>query len=662
MQKLNFLARKYLKKKNSRLSPFLLLTASLVMLSACGSGPDVPKEAPTSGTPASTAGTTPATTGNTAAAVQLLVGSPQIPSSGTTTVDLTAVVLNANKQTLAGRTVTFSPGTDATAYITNASGSSDVNGVATAKLNIGTNRANRTINVSAAVDTVTATRVVDVIGTTIAVGGNRSLSLGSSTTFTYTLKDSTGTAVQGMALNLASQTGNGIVMTPATGITNNSGQVSAVITASKAGNDVITASAAGASATHALAVSSDSFTFTSPTVLDLPLAPPTLVTVTWSDGGVPQVGKQVFFSSSRGTVLGSPATTDSSGSASVTVSSPLSSGPAVITATGPGSTPSASLNVALTATTAKLVTVQAIPNVIQVTSTSASQTGNVSTITAIVRDASENVVKNAGVNFSIISDPSGGSLSATKLVTDAFGSASVTYTAGKLSSPQNGVTISVTVIDVNGALPTTAVAGTTSLTVAGPSLFVRLGTNNGFQSSSSSSLLYAMEYVSIVTDSGGRPVPGADVRFQLRPGHFRKGTYTRAIYNLDGEIVTPGKLYKGAECDNEDINFSGVFTSSKDTNQNGQLDPGGIASVSPTATTDANGVAKATITYPVSHAIWSEVTLEARTGVAGDDPPARATFYLPGIVDAIYGLTAAPDLTGIAVSPYGINAVCTDTK
>ncbi len=667
------LAQKCLSQEIPRLSASFLLATALVVLAGCGSG-SAPSPGAASGSTGTSGGSTTGSTGTsttatgtTAATIQLLVSSPQIASTGSTTVDLTAVVLDANKQTLQGRKVTFSPGTDPTAYISDVVGTSDTNGVATAKLNVGTNKANRTISITTTADAATATSNVDVIGTSIAVAGNNSISLGATSTFTYTLRDSAGSPVQGVALTVASKTGNAIAMTPATGVTNSSGQISAVITANSSGNDVITVSGGGANTTHALAVSTASLTFSAPASTDLPLAPPTTVTVTWSDAGVPQVGKQVTFASSRGSITGNPATTDATGSASVTVSSPSTSGPAVISASGPGGTPSASVNVAFTATTANLITVQAIPNVIQVAGASTSQSTNISTITAIVRDSIGNVVKNAGVNFGIVTDISGGSLSAARVITDAFGSASVNYTAGNLSSPQGGVVISATVTDVNGAVPSPAVAGIAKLTVAGPTLFVRLGTSNIFQSSSPSSLLYVMQYIAIVTDSAGHPVPGAVVRFQLRPGNFRKGTYTLgdpAVVNSSGVITIPaipGKVFIGVTCLNEDTDFSGLFTASKDTNGNGQLDPGGIASVSPSETTDSSGVATATITYPKDHAIWVQVSLEARTGVAGDDPPATSTFYLPGTVDKIYSLSASPDLAGI-LSPYGIDAVCTDTK
>src|SRR5258708_21337377 len=48
---------------------------------------------------------------------------------------------------------------------------------------------------------------------------------------------------------------------------------------------------------------------------------------------------------------------------------------------------------------------------------------------------------------SLTADPSGGGLTTSTATTDVTGSASVTYIAGSVSSPQNGVTISATEAD-----------------------------------------------------------------------------------------------------------------------------------------------------------------------------------------------------------------------
>ena len=194
-------SRNCLGREFSRRSASLFLAATLAVLAGCGSGSTVSSASGTGSTSTGgTTGTTPGATATAAATVQLLVSSPQIPSSGATTVDLTAVVLSASKQTVSGRTVTFSPGADTTAFISDVSGVSDAGGVVTAKLNLGVNKVNRTIAVTATADAATATNSIDVIGTAITVSGNGSVAFGAATTLTFSLKDSAGTPLQGVTL------------------------------------------------------------------------------------------------------------------------------------------------------------------------------------------------------------------------------------------------------------------------------------------------------------------------------------------------------------------------------------------------------------------------------------------------------------------------------
>ncbi len=662
----NYSTKNFLGLGFSRFSASLFLAATLAVVAGCGSGGAGNGSSGGAATPADT--TPPEATG---ASIQLLASSPQMPSAGgdTNTVDLTAVVLSTDKQAVSGRAVTFSSATDSSAFINNISGGgvSDANGLVTAKLNLGTNKANRTIVVSAKADSATAANGVDVTGTTLTISGNSSLALNATTTLTFTVKDSAQIPLPGITVTVASQAGNAVA--PATGVTNNSGQITAVVTGSVAGNDTITATAAGASAIQALTISGANFAFTAPalvapaTSIDIPLNVPTPVSVNWKDAaGVPISGQLVDFATSRGTITAS-ATTNAAGDtpAGVTVSS-NTAGAAIISASGPSNTPAATLNVAFVATTASSVTVQAVPSTIQVTSGSASQATNSSTISVLVRDADNNLVKNAGVNFSITSDPSGGSLTAARAVTDVTGSASVTYKAGGTSSPSNGVVIRATVTDVNGdasiaALPAPVVS-TASLTVAGQSLLVRLGADN-LVVSNSPVPTYSKTYVAIVTDAAQNPVAGTTVRFSLRPGRFEKGYYVAP--------VPPGTFWTKAAtpttCPNEDLNFNGNVDPFEDTNTNGQLDPGGSAIVNATAVTDANGVANAIVTYPKDHATWAEMILEARTGVVGNDPPALVTFTLPGLA-ADYNVAAVPPPG--QTSPYGAGVapdnVCTNTN
>ncbi len=655
MQNQLFVNHSLLNRRILRPAAAFFLAAMLAALAGCGSGG-------AGGSPASaTAATgTTGTTGTTVtvtptASIQLLASTTQIASSGASTVDLTAIVLSATKQVIQGKTVTFSTGTDTSAFVNNVSGSgiSDANGLVTAQLNLGGDKANRSITISATADTVTATNSVDVTGTTLAISGNNSLALGASTTLTFSVKDSAGNALANKTVAVASTTGNTIVLNPTTGITNSSGQITATVTASKAGNDTITATAAGASATQALTVSSASFTFTAPAALtEIPLGTASTVTVSWSDAVTSPAGKTVSFSTSRGTIAGGTVTASSStlagGSASVTVSS-TTAGPAIITASGPGGTPAATLDVIFVATSASSATVQAIPGTVQVTTGSATQSNNSSNITVVVRDAANNLVKNANVSFTITADPTGGKLTSSSGITDVTGSASVTYVAGATSSAQNGVTVSAT-----ATIGATTAVGTASLTVSGQSLLVRLGTDNKVGGTTP---LNTKTYVAIVTDAAGNPVVGTTVQFALRPSRYRKGTFVPDPTN------TFWVQSVSATCPNEDLNFNGILDPGEGlvawpAGQTPSLLPGAVASVNASAVTDASGIATATITYAKSYSLWVEETLEARTAVTTNDPPSQATFFLPGLADDYISINIQPPGRP---SPFGVNASCADT-
>ena len=630
-------------EKISKYSARLFLTAALATLASCGGGSPVP------------AGGTPGVPGiPTAATIQLLAGNSQMPSSGAAQIDVTAVVLSSTRQAVSGRTVTFSTGSDSSAFFNNisAAGVSDANGLVTAKLNVGSNKANRIITLSATADGATGTNSVDVTGTTVTISGSSSLSSGATGTLTVSVSDSAGAPLPNVAVTVASQTGNTIALTPANGITNNAGQITAAVTASKAGNDVITATAAGASKTQSLSVSNASFAFTTPAgAAQIPLNTPTAVSVNWTNLGNAVVGSQVSFSATRGTITASAATDSAGNTPGVSISS-ASAGPAIISASGPGGTPAATLNVVFVATSASSVTVQALPGTVQPTTTSASQTNNTSTISATVRDAANNLVQNARVNFTITADPSNGSLSAPSAITDSSGIATVNYIAGRTSSPQNGVVIRATVVDISGVPLGTPVSSSVALTVGGSALFVRLGTDN-LVGTSTTAPAYTRIYLAIVTDSAGNPAPlGTPVRFALRPTRYAKGSYVVA--------GTAWAQNTTARCANEDLNFNGFLDSGEDTNGNSLLDPGGAASVTPSAATDASGFATATINYAKDHATWVEMVLEARAGVVGNDPPNDTLpFFLPG---------AAPDYNNKDIappgqrSPYGTGNLCTDTN
>lgn len=640
-----------------------MLLVSVAALTACGGGGGAagnPFVAAASNVAA--ASTVPVTrlptTAVVASKIQLLLSNTQLPSSGASSITLTAVALDISNQTIAGRTVIFSVvPTEDVVINTGGKNVSDANGLVTGTLQLGANKTNRAIVVTASVDGFTATAIVNVTGTTISVSGNSSVALNANANLTFTVKDSAGVPLANIPVAITSLKGN--TLAPAAATTNASGIVTTVITATKAGVDTITATAAGVIGTSPLTVSADSFAFTNPTIIpiEIPLSPASsVVSVAWVNASGVVVAQPVSFSSTRGTVaLPNPASTNAAGVASVNISS-TSAGAAIITATGVGGTPSATLPVTFVATTASSVITQANPATIQTTTGSLTQTGNNSVISVVVRDATNNLVKNATVNFTISADPTSGTLNAATAVTDVNGIASVSYTAGATTSPQNGVKIAATVVAVRGiATAAPQPSSTVSLTVSGQTLFVRLGTDNTVALSPPTNLLKT--YSAIVTDAAGNPMVNQKVSFVLRPGQYGKGQFVVAgtawAQQLSVAALPPAIL----SCLNEDVNFNGIIDPLEDTNGNGRLDPGGIASVNAFGMTDVNGVATASIVYPKNYAAWTEVTLEATAGVVGTDPPTRVTFVLSGL---------ATDYTNIQVSPpgqfspFGKGVLCTD--
>jgi hypothetical protein len=644
----------FFSQKIAKLSAKFLLTSTIAILVGCTAG----------GTSSST--TPPPTTGAAVAAtIQLSVSLPQILTTATSTTDLQAIVLDASGQAIAGKVVVFSTGNDSTAYFTNVIGTSDTNGVATATLNLGSNMANRTITVSATADTAVGTTPVTVVGTTIIISGNTSLSLGGSTALTVSVKNSSGAAVPGAALTVTSANGNGIVKNPATGITDNNGQLIVTVTATSATTpDTITVTGWGATATQSLTVTAAStvFAFTAPitivppaTTPEILVNTPTTVSVQWLVNGVAQVGQTVSFYSTRGTFSGgiNAAVTNGSGVATVTLQA-ANTGSTTISAYGPINTPTTSLTVVFVTNTASTVTAQASPGTIGVNSAGTST--NQSVISVVVRDAALNLVKSANVAFTLISDPSSGSLSAPVATTDINGIASVNYIAGATSSGLNQEVIAATVDSVGG-VAITPISTTTNLTVAAQTYYVRLSTDNTIIGGGTGSAFYTKNYYALVTDVGGHAVPNASIGFTLRPVDPATGpSFAKGFYTVVG---TAWSRTTTATCVSEDLNYDGFKQPGEDVNGNGQLDPYGVASVNATAVTDSTGFAIASIKYNKNYAYWAQLVLEARTQVTGNDPPALVTVIMPGDAGDYGDINVAPP--GI-VSPWGISGSCTDTN
>jgi hypothetical protein len=284
----------------------------------------------------------------------------------------------------------------------------------------------------------------------------------------------------------------------------------------------------------------------------------------------------------------------------------------------------------------------------------------------------------------VLSDPTGGTLSAASGVTDQSGSASVTYHATSVSSSQGGVQISAS---VNGTTVSTPVPA--EITVGGQALRITLGTGNS--NAVLDATRYQMPYSVVVTDSAGNAVPNATFSLSIMSVAYLKGAWvvcqagttlpavchgmtspdwvqistispTDPHYNGYPPGSTPPSQFNilfevPFGCLTEDPQNTGIYSSTLDYNGNGVLDPGAVASVPSSVTLDSTGSAQFFITYPKDHAQWVEVLLTGIASVAGTETTATSEFVLPILASDISNLQVSPPG---ATSPYGIADACND--
>ena len=546
-----------------------------------------------------------------ASRIDLFVSSPQLGSNGIGSVTLTALVRNAANNVVSGGLVSFAADSG-NIQVTN--GITAVDGTATAILSTRGNPQNRTITVTATTESLSSTSTVEVVGTTLNVSGATRLVLGATTRLTILLQDSGRVGIQNHPITITSSLGNPLSATMV--MTDVSGQATVDVTASFSGTDIIQVTASGvAPTTTTLLISADNFVIRLPAPdAQVPLNAPQAVTMHWDQAGVNQVGQTINFFATRGnftTTLTCPTTTvaiisaitNASGDATVNICSD-NAGPSVISAAANVSSgPSSQVEIEFVATIPALLILHAT-----VTSLAPNQQ---SIITAVVRDAQDNLVKNQTVSFSV-SDVSAGQIAPGFGITDSFGRASTVFTASPVTSGHESV-----MITASTALGT--VADTISLTVAQQALFVVLGTANQVQPLSPTQ--YALPYSVLVTDANGTPVANAIVALDIVPTQYRKGicgTPTITCPNEDG-LFDPN-LTNGIRDLNPD----------EDINGNNSLDPGNVAAVPTTVSTDATGFAFFDVVYAQEFAGLVEVDLNASTVVVGSERSSQARFFLPG--------------------------------
>lgn len=559
--------------------------------------------------------------------IEALTSNPQIQSDGGIPVTISALVKDENNNFVENALVQFATNSGGL-QATTEDRTTGADGVATAILSTAGNPANRVITVTASVAALNDTVDVTVIGTSLQVNGPASLAQGATGTYTLILNNANGIGIDGESIAVASTLGNTISATTLT--TDSAGQAQFDYTAVNGGNDTITANGLGEAASTNVSISSDSFAFVSPAVgTEINLGATQAVTLQWSQNNTPVAGQSISFAATRGTITPSTVVTNASGQASATVTA-NNAGFSTITGTTVGG-PTASLEVEFIATTPNTIEVQADPFVVDPNSQSA--------ITAIVRDIDNNLVKNVNVIFDLV-DVTGGGLSAPSSLTDSQGRAQTFYTSSSQTSSTDGVLISAS---VDG----TAIQDSVNLTVAGREVFLSFGTGN--EIFEPNPVQYRKPYVVQVTDASGRAVTDAQVAMSVLSVRYFKGVWC-GFQDANSYIAITQ-----SSCFDEDVDRDGVLDPNEDINNNGRIEAGNIATVTPgNFTTDANGFGFIDLFYPQEYGAWVEVELQARTSVQGTEFFERSVFVLPVAADDVNDLEIAPP--GL---PYNVNDLTT---
>lgn len=586
----------------------------------------------------------------------LTADSGVLQSAGATgnEVNLTALVKDSSNNVVTGATVTMSADSGSLDYANHVT---DAKGSVTAKLSTGGDPTSRAITITATTPGAkTASTVINVAGNKLVINNSSNIRVGASTDVAIKLTDSAGNPLVGKPIIYSA--GNASALSVKGGgaaVTNSAGQLVLSYSANSPGADTIVVKSMGETATSVITISAANFNVG---VIDGGGTPqssaPTntcqIVAIHSDIGGVPQ-GGNVSLNISRGAVysdpgclapLTAPLVLNPLTGNVVGYASAANPGIATLTATTGGVTAQGTVEFIAPLTSASTITVQADPAVVG--ANTAGSTVQQTTLRAIVRDGTSqnNLVKNASVSFTILTDPSGGTLTQPSVVTTGSdGTASVNYVAGTSDTKLNGVQIQA---QIQGSVSNAAAVA--SLTVAKRSLFITAGTGNVV--GTPTPITYQLDYTVIVSDASGNPVPGVNITASVRPRNYYKGQLyflgTQGPWDWDPVGHPP------QPCTNEDINSDGILQPGEDFNGNGVLDPGIPITVSPAGTTDARGQAVVSLFYARDRAKWLDIDLTIRGSVSGTEAIYKAYTLLPGLASDYNQVTAAPPGR---FSPYG---------
>ena len=595
--------------------------------------------------------------------IDLLVSSNDLSSaaqSAATGVTITAVLLDAENKIIPAKEVSFSASSGVLTPLDAGGTVTDAAGQVRIALTVGTNPRNRPITVTARAGDARKDAIINVVGTRFStIEGPSALRAGASEGNSYTvrLQDSASNGIAGEQVRFFAyeDTAAGQGTTPVllgTVPTASTPRGEATITVSprtgvtqlRLYSELVTQ--AGELALRSLefpiVVNSRILSFletgsAGASLAQIPINTNQSVVVSLREaaaggGTTPVAGAVIRLSVTRGNIIGATdVATNAAGRATFTVFS-SNSGPVTIAALTVADGLSITRQTTFIATTPSKVVLQASPATIGTNSTSE--------IRATILDANDNRVVGQTVNFSIVTDPTNGSLSSTTAVTNDVGVASVNYRSSSVASARDGVTVRASVPGVTPA--------TTTLTVGNQSLRIALGTSNVVGKDGDTR--YKLPYLAIVRDAAGNPVPEAEFTLNVRPLFYLKG---EKIFADPTWVVES----TAASCRAEDIDDDGFIDAGEDINGNGVLDPSDGANVPRTIALRASDAsAEFDVTYPRDRSYWVVVELSAIARVGGTEAIERAVFTLPGAAEDYNKEDVAPPGQ---ISPFGVVKDCT---
>lgn len=637
-------------KKNgllNRLAAFAAVLVCAFALTACGGGGGSPG--------GETAGGGGGSGGATASSVELTASTSEILSAGAagTEAVITVLVKDSGNNVLPGVNVTL---TASSGSLSNTNRVTNAQGVVTERLGIGGNPTTRAITVTASAPGVSVrTLQVNVVGTTLTINASNSANLNSATEITVSLKDSAGNNLGNKPVSFSSARGNTLIKSgggasPQT--TNSSGQLVLSYTALTGGIDTITVSALGETASKQISINSTNFfvtaveTGTQNTITEGYIGNNCVQVRIHNDNASVGQSGSVNLSTSRGAIYSDAACTlqnaitMTNGEATAYVKSTYP-GIAMLTAQMGGASAQNTFEFIAPLGLNPQISLQAMPAAIGVNS--GSSTSQQSTISATVRDASNNLVKSAPVTFTITRG--GGYLTSpsSNVLTGSDGVATVNYVAGTTTSGLDGVTI-------QGQINGTSEANTVDVTVGAQTLSITAGTGNRIIEHDAQT--YRKDYVVFATDAAGQPVPGATVNPLVRAITFYKGYWTW----VEDPPPAGWAAIKSYECNNEDTNGNGIIEAGEDVNGNNILEPQIPMSIQSAGATDQNGMTTVSLYYPRDRAVWTDVRLTIRGSAAGTEAQYVTVLELPILGDDISDQNVSPPQ-----NPYGSHA-CTSVN